>query len=69
MLRLKLILLSEEAEKESNSILEEGEKNAHMEKEKILEDAKKQSTMKYQQIISEAKMNAPGRMGLEQEKK
>ena len=54
----------EEAEKEINSILEDGEKIALMEREKMLEDANKQSAMKYQQLISEAKMNS-GRMGLE----
>jgi V/A-type H+-transporting ATPase subunit E len=56
--------MMEEAEKESNTILEEGEEIALMEREKILEDAKKQSAMRYQQIISEAKMNSR-RMGLE----
>ena len=50
--------IEEEAEVESKSILEEGEKLALIEKEKILEDGKKQSTMRYQQIISEAKMNS-----------
>jgi len=50
--------IGEEAEVESKSILEEGEKLALIEKEKILEDGKKQSTMRYQQIISEAKMNS-----------
>ncbi len=54
----------EEAENESKSILEEGEKIANMEKDKILEDAKKLSAMRYQQIISEAKMNSR-RMELE----
>jgi V/A-type H+/Na+-transporting ATPase subunit E len=54
----------EKAEKESISILGEGEKIAIIEKEKILEDGKKQSTMRYQQIISEAKMNSR-RMELE----
>ncbi len=54
----------EKAEKESTSILGEGEKIAIIEKEKILEDGKKQSTMRYQQIISEAKMNSR-RMELE----
>jgi V/A-type H+-transporting ATPase subunit E len=54
----------EEAENESKSILDEGEKVALMEKEKILEDGKKQSAMRYQQIISEAKMNSR-RMELE----
>ena len=48
----------EEAENESKSILEEGEKIANMEKDKILEDAKKLSAMRYQQIISESKMNS-----------
>ena len=50
--------IEEEAEVESKSIIEEGEKLAQIEKEKILEDGKKQSTMRYQQIISEAKMNS-----------
>lgn len=50
--------IEEEAEVESKSILEEGEKLALIEKEKILEDGKKQSNMRYQQIISEAKMNS-----------
>ncbi len=50
--------IEEEAEVESKSILEEGEKLALIEKEKILDDGKKQSTMRYQQIISEAKMNS-----------
>lgn len=50
--------ISEEAENESKSILEEGKKIALMEKEKILEDSKKQSAMRYQQIISEAKMKS-----------
>jgi len=54
----------ENAEKESTSILGEGEKIAIIEKEKILEDGKKQSTMRYQQIISEAKMKSR-RMELE----
>lgn len=56
--KFKADSLSEEAENESKSILEEGEKIALMEKEKILEDGKKQSAMRYQQIISEAKMNS-----------
>jgi Archaeal/vacuolar-type H+-ATPase subunit E len=56
--KFKADSISEEAENESKSILEEGEKIAIMEKEKILEDGKKQSTMRYQQIISEAKMNS-----------
>jgi V/A-type H+/Na+-transporting ATPase subunit E len=60
----KANLIKEEAEVESKSILEEGEKVALIEKEKILEDGKKQSTMRYQQIISEAKMNSR-RMGLD----
>jgi len=56
--KFKADSISEEAENESKSILEEGEKIALMEKEKILEDGKKQSAMRYQQIISEAKMNS-----------
>ena len=56
--KFKADSFSEEAENESKSILEEGEKIALMEKEKILEDGKKQSAMRYQQIISEAKMNS-----------
>jgi V/A-type H+-transporting ATPase subunit E len=56
--KFKADSLSEEAENESKSILEEGEKIALMEKEKILEEGKKQSAMRYQQIISEAKMNS-----------
>ncbi len=54
----KASAIEEEAEVESKSIIEEGEKLALIEKEKILEDGKKQSTMRYQQIISEAKMNS-----------
>lgn len=54
----------EEAENESKSILEEGEKIADMEKDKILDDGKKLSAMRYQQIISESKMNSR-RMELE----
>jgi V/A-type H+-transporting ATPase subunit E len=56
--KFKADSLSEEAENESKSILEEGEKVTLMEKEKILEDGKKQSAMRYQQIISEAKMKS-----------
>ena len=56
--KFKADSISEEAENESKSILEEGEKIALMEKEKILEDSKKQSAMRYQQIISEAKMKS-----------
>lgn len=56
--KFKADSISEEAENESKSILEEGEKVALMEKEKILEDSKKQSAMRYQQIISEAKMKS-----------
>jgi V/A-type H+-transporting ATPase subunit E len=56
--KFKADSISEEAENESKSILEEGEKIALMEKEKILEDGKKQSAMRYQQIISEAKMKS-----------
>lgn len=56
--QLKADSIIEEAEKESKSILEVGEKLAQTENEKILEDGKKQSTMRYQQIISEAKMNS-----------
>lgn len=56
--KFKADSISEEAENESKSILEEGEKVALMEKEKILEDGKKQSAMRYQQIISEAKMKS-----------
>ena len=62
--QIKADSVSEEAEKESISILTEGENIALMEKNHILEDGKKQSNMKYQQIISEAKMNSR-RMGLE----
>ncbi len=62
--QLKANSIDEEAENESKSIREEGEKIALFEKEKILEDGKKQSTMRYQQIISEAKMNSR-RMGLD----
>jgi V/A-type H+-transporting ATPase subunit E len=56
--KFKADSISEEAENESKSILQEGEKVALMEKEKILEDSKKQSAMRYQQIISEAKMKS-----------
>ncbi len=56
--KFKADSISEEAENESKSILEEGEKIALMEKEKILEDSKKKSAMRYQQIISEAKMKS-----------
>lgn len=56
--KFKADSISEEAENESKSILEEGKKIALMEKEKILEDSKKQSAMRYQQIISEAKMKS-----------
>jgi V/A-type H+-transporting ATPase subunit E len=56
--QFKADFMLEEAENESKSILEEGEKIALMEKEKILEDGKKQSAMRYQQIISETKMNS-----------
>ena len=56
--KFKADSITEEAENESKSILEEGEKIALMEKEKILEDGKKQSAMRYQQIISEAKMKS-----------
>ena len=56
--KFKADSISEEAENESKSILQEGEKVALMEKEKILEDGKKQSAMRYQQIISEAKMKS-----------
>ena len=56
--KFKADSLSDEAENESKSILEEGEKIALMEKEKILDDGKKQSAMRYHQIISEAKMNS-----------
>ncbi len=56
--KFKADSISEEAENESKSILEEGEKIALMEKEKILEDGKKLSAMRYQQIISEAKMKS-----------
>jgi len=56
--QFKADFMLEEAENESKSILEEGEKIALMEKEKILEDSKKQSAMRYQQIISETKMNS-----------
>jgi V/A-type H+-transporting ATPase subunit E len=56
--KFKADSISEEAENESKSILEEGDKIALMEKEKILEDGKKQSAMRYQQIISEAKMKS-----------
>jgi V/A-type H+-transporting ATPase subunit E len=56
--KFKADSISEEAENESKSILEEGEKVALMEKEKILDDGKKQSAMRYQQIISEAKMKS-----------
>ncbi|MGB9200613.1 V-type proton ATPase subunit E, partial [Methanobacterium sp.] len=56
--KFKADSISEEAENESKSILEESEKVALMEKEKILEDGKKQSAMRYQQIISEAKMKS-----------
>lgn len=62
--QIKANSVSEEAEKESISILTEGENIALMEKNHILEDGKKQSNMKYQQIISEAKMNSR-RMGLD----
>ncbi len=48
----------QDAQKESELILEEGQKKAQAEKEKILDEANKQSSMKYQQLISEAKMNA-----------
>jgi len=48
----------EAAEKESISILAEGNKTADAEKEKIIADNRKQSTMRYQQIISEAKMKS-----------
>jgi V/A-type H+-transporting ATPase subunit E len=56
--KFKADSISEEAENESKSILQEGKKVALMEKEKILEDGKKQSAMRYQQIISEAKMKS-----------
>jgi V/A-type H+/Na+-transporting ATPase subunit E len=56
--KFKADSITEKAENESKSILEEGEKVALMEKEKILEDGKKQSAMRYQQIISEAKMKS-----------
>ncbi len=56
--KFKADSISEEAENESKSILEEGEKIALMEMEKILEDSKKKSAMRYQQIISEAKMKS-----------
>lgn len=56
--QLKATTIDEEAENESKSILEEGEKIALIEKEKILDEGKKQSSMRYQQIISEAKMNS-----------
>lgn len=56
--KFKADSISEEAENESKSILEEGQKIALMEKEKILEDSKKKSAMRYQQIISEAKMKS-----------
>ncbi|HEX7467825.1 MAG TPA: V-type proton ATPase subunit E [Methanobacterium sp.] len=56
--KFKADSISEEAENESKSILEEGQKIALMEKDKISEDGKKQSAMRYQQIISEAKMNS-----------
>ncbi len=56
--KFKADSISEEAENESKSILEEGDKVALMEKEKILEDGKKLSAMRYQQIISEAKMKS-----------
>ena len=62
--QIKANSVSEEAEKESISILTEGENIALMEKNHILEDGKKQSNLKYQQIISEAKMNSR-RMGLD----
>ena len=62
--QMKANSIIEEADKESTSILTEGENTAQMEKNHILEDGKKQSNMKYQQIISEAKMNSR-RMGLE----
>jgi V/A-type H+-transporting ATPase subunit E len=56
--KFKADSIYEEAENESKSILEEGDKIALMEKDKILEDSKKLSAMRYQQIISEAKMNS-----------
>ncbi len=56
--KFKADSILEEAEKESISILADGDKVAAAEKEKILEDSKKQSTMRYQQIISEAKMKS-----------
>jgi V/A-type H+-transporting ATPase subunit E len=56
--KFKADSISEEAENESKSILEEGEKIVLMEKEKILEDGRKQAAMRYQQIISEAKMKS-----------
>ena len=62
--QMKANSITEEADKESTSILTEGENIALMEKNHILEDGKKQSNMKYQQIISEAKMNSR-RMELE----
>ena len=62
--QIKADSVTEEAEKQSISILTEGENTAQLEKNHILDDGKKQSNMKYQQIISEAKMNSR-RMGLE----
>jgi V/A-type H+-transporting ATPase subunit E len=62
--QIKADSITDEAEKQSISILTEGENTAQMEKNRILDDGKKQSNMKYQQIISEAKMNSR-RMGLE----
>ena len=62
--QIKADSITEEAEKQSISILTEGENTAQLEKNHILDDGKKQSNMKYQQIISEAKMNSR-RMGLE----
>jgi V/A-type H+-transporting ATPase subunit E len=62
--QMKADSITEEADKQSISILTEGENTAQLEKNHILDDGKKQSNMKYQQIISEAKMNSR-RMGLE----
>ncbi len=62
--QIKANALTDEAEKNSSSILLKAEEKALIEKNKILAEAEKQSNMKYQQVISEAKMNSR-RMELE----